>query len=106
MKDYKFIKLVKLGQGEVKKYRAVFRNRKTGREKNIKFGRAGMDDYLGHKDDERKKRFLSRFNKTIKKNINNPLSPMWWSTYLLWNETTYQASFKDIKSRLSKLGYL
>ena len=106
-KDYIFVKVVKL-KGDKKKYSAVFKNRKTGRIRNVKFGSniPYMEDYTIHKDAERKKRFLDRFNKTIKKNINNPLSPMWWSTNLLWNRPSYAASLKDVKIKLKNLGYL
>lgn len=106
--DYKFIKVVKLGKDDKKKFKAVFKNRKTGRERGVKFGSniPFLEDYTIHKDDKRKDNFLKRFSKTIQKQKNNPLSPMFWSLNLLWNKPSYSASLKDTKDKLKNLGYL
>lgn len=108
MVEYKFIKLVKLPSTDKKKYKAIFKNIKSNKEKNIKFGSniPYLEDYTIHKDKKRLNNFLSRFNKTIEKQKNNPLSPMFWSLWLLWNKPSFEASLKDIKEKLKKLGYM
>jgi hypothetical protein len=54
-----------------------------------------MSDYTIHQDDLRKRRFLVRFDKLIKKAEDNPQSAMTLSTMLLWNKKSLQSSFKD-----------
>ena len=46
------------------------------------YGAIGMDDYLIHKDDERRRRFHNRFKNNV--GYNNPKSPLFYSVKLLW----------------------
>lgn len=103
MKEYKFIKLKKLSNDK-KKYMAIFKNNKTGKEKNIKFGASGYSDFTIHKDEKRKELYIKRHKKN--ENWNNPLTSGFWSRWILWNKTTIKDSLKDTKERLNKLGYL
>lgn len=103
MTEYKFIKLKKLNN-DTKKYMAIFKNTKTGREKTVKFGASGMSDYTKHKDDERKQRYIDRHKK--RENWNNPLTAGFWSRWILWNKTSIRESLNDTKNKLKTLGYL
>jgi rhamnogalacturonyl hydrolase YesR len=103
MNDYKFIKLKKLSNDK-KKYMAIFRNNKKGREKNVKFGSSGYSDYTIHRDDKRKELYIKRHKKN--ENWDNPLTAGFWSRWILWNLPTIRDSLKDTKDRLKRLGYL
>jgi len=103
-KDYIFVKVVKL-KGDKKKYSAVFKNSKTGRLRNVKFGATGYSDYTIHKDPERKKLYIARHS-GMGEDWNNPLTAGYWSRWLLWNKPSYTASLKDVKIKLKNLGYL
>ena len=56
-----------------KRYTAVFRDSKSGREKRVNFGDASMENFTIHKDPERRKRYLNRHKS--RENWNDPVSP-------------------------------
>ena len=57
--------------------------------KKIHFGSPKYPDFLIHKDEERKKRYLTRAKKIKNRKgeltFENPESANFWSTHLLWN---------------------
>ena len=65
--------------------RAVF-STDTGREKNVDFGAAGMEDYTQHHDKERRERYRQRHKKDL--DTKDPTRPGYLSYYLLWGEST------------------
>ena len=87
------MKLVKSDRKD-KKYKAIFADGTT-----IHFGAAGMSDYTIHHDDERKERYLKRFDKLIQKFKNDPKAPITLATQILWNKKTISASLADFKKR-------
>ena len=105
MVEYKFIKVSK-SSSKGKKYDALFKNKKTGREKKVSFGSAGMSDYTKNKDPERKKRYISRHKKRENWTSSGVLSAGWWSKHLLWNKPSYSSSLADVKSKLKTAGYI
>ena len=52
-------------------------------KKNIHFGAKMYEDYTTHKNDTRKKSYLSRHTHD---NYTNPLYPSFYATNLLWNK--------------------
>ena len=83
-----------------KKYRMIFYDDDNQRLKIVgytDFGSAGMSDFIQHKDEERKDRWLKRFNKLIDKNKSDPTSAMTLSHLILWNKSTLEASYRDYK---------
>lgn len=78
-----------------KKYMATFIN--NGRKKIVHFGSNGMSDYTKHKDDERKKRYISRHKK--RENWNKPMTAGALSRWILWNKKTLTSSVNDYKKR-------
>jgi hypothetical protein len=50
--------------------------------KLLHFGALGMEDFLDHKDEERKKRFHARFRSNS--GYDNPESGLYYSVRLLW----------------------
>jgi L-rhamnose mutarotase len=67
------------------------------KEKIIKFGEAGAEDYTIHKDDERKKLYISRHEKNENWTKTGIATAGFWSRWLLWNKKTINASLNDIK---------
>ena len=79
-----------------KKFDAVIDGKKT-----ISFGAKGYSDMTQHKDEERKKRYVSRHKKN--ENWKGPKTPGFYAQRLLWNKPTLQASVADLKTNLPKL---
>lgn len=101
--EYKFIKLVKL-KDDKKKYKAVFKNLKTGKEKNVKFGASGYSHYTeGHLDEKRRLNYELRHKKN--ENWNNPLTAGYWSYFYLWKFKTFEKAKNYILKDLKKLGF-
>lgn len=88
------LKLVKITKSpkKDKKYRAIFSS-----GKHTDFGAKGYSDYTKHKDDDRKKRYISRHKKS--ENWRNPTSPGALSRWILWNKKTLSSSISDYKKR-------
>ena len=80
-----------------KKWRMAFETKDHVLLDEVDFGAEGMDDFTTHKDEERKRKFLSRFQKLIKQYENDPSDPMTLSRYILWNQPTIEASLNDYK---------
>ena len=92
------MKLLKLSPStrKGKKYMAILKE-DSGKIHKIHFGALGYQDYTDHKDETRKSSYISRHRTT--ENWNNPLTPGFWSRWLLWNKPTIFASLMDIKDR-------
>ena len=74
--------------------RRIRRRRKIS-TKNIEA--KGMSDFTIHKDEERKKRYLSRHR--ARENWNSPTTAGALSRWILWNKKTKSASIQDFKNR-------
>jgi len=73
----------------------------TNDNKKVYFGAAGYEHFSsGHKDEERKLRYIKRHNNEnwSKSGIN---SAGFWSKHLLWNLPSISASYQDIKKRFN-----
>ena len=75
-----------------KKYRAIFDD-----GTHTDFGATGYEDFTTHKDETRKKLYLSRHRKT--EDWNNYRSPGSLSRWILWNLPSLSASIQDYKKR-------
>ena len=97
MGEYSLVKIVKSTKPE-KKLMAVFKNKKTGREKTVHFGDATMSDYTKHKDKDRRENYRSRHEKDL--NTGDPMRAGFLSYYILWGSSTSQReSIKAYKKR-------
>ena len=65
-----------------KKYNAVFRMPQN-KFKTVSFGSPNMEDYLQHKDVERRDRYLKRHERDLK--TNDPLRAGYLSYYISWS---------------------
>jgi hypothetical protein len=68
-----------------KKYDAKFVG-DSGREKTVRFGAKGMDDYTKTGDKEQRRRYIERHS--ARENFNKPDSPGALSRWILWGEST------------------
>tara|TARA_R110000868_G_scaffold407937_1_gene689946 strand:- start:321 stop:614 length:294 start_codon:yes stop_codon:yes gene_type:complete len=93
---YELISLKPATDGK-KKYMVKLKNKATGREKTIKFGAKGMDDFTKTKDVAQKERYIQRHQKN--ESWTNPATAGFWSKNLLWNKPTVSASLADIKKK-------
>jgi len=91
--------VIKKSTNPKKKYMAVFYDENKKKIKTTHFGAAGMSDYTKHKDQERKKRYLSRHKK--RENWNNYMSAGSLSRYILWGEPTFRSSVNKYKQRFN-----
>jgi len=85
MGEYTLVKIVKSDKPG-KKMMAVFRNKKTGREKVTHFGDATMSDYTKHKNNKRKGKYQSRHAKDL--STGDPTRAGFLSYYILWGKST------------------
>lgn len=90
--------VIKKSNKPEKKLMAVF-TMSNGRTKTVHFGASGMSDYTKHRDDERKKRYLTRHRKN--ENWSAPMTAGALSRWILWNLPTRGASIADYKRRFN-----
>ena len=85
MREYDFVKIVKSDRSG-SDYYAVFKNKKTGRERKTYFGDSSMDHYTIHKDKQRRENYLSRHKRDLR--TNDPTRKGFLSYYILWGPST------------------
>lgn len=76
-----------------KKWMVVVEGRK------IHFGSSKHLDYTLHKDPKRKAAYLVRHRKN--EDWNNPRTPAFWATNLLWNQNSLEDSIRDTENRFN-----
>ena len=92
-KKLKLIKIVK-SPNKDKKYRAYFSD-----GKHTDFGASGYSDFTKHKNEERKKRYITRHKS--RENWKSPKTAGALSRYILWNKTYFRESVDDYKKRFN-----
>lgn len=93
---YDFVSLKRDTDGK-HKWVATIRNKTTNREKRVRFGAVGYDDFTMTGDEERKRLYLQRHSKNEK--WNDIATAGAWSKNLLWNKKSITASLADIKRK-------
>jgi hypothetical protein len=73
----------------------------AGREKTVRIGARGMDDFTKTRDEEQKQRYIRRHAAREDWTASGILSSGFWSRWLLWNKPTLEASKKDVRERFS-----
>lgn len=104
--SFEFIKLVKL-KNDAKKYKAVLLNKDTGREVNVKFGAAGMQDYTKYYKkqgkevaDMKKKAYIARHSKAGEDwTASGKDTAGFYAKHILWSEPTIESSLKKMLKR-------
>lgn len=80
-----------------KKYKVVVSS--NGKKHTIHFGASGYEDFTQHKDEERKKRYITRHES--REDWENPLTAGFWARWILWNKPTVDASLADTRRRFN-----
>jgi hypothetical protein len=71
----------------------------SGREKTIRIGQRGADDFTKTGDEEQKERYIARHEAREDWKLSGILTAGFWSKHLLWNRPTLSASISDTKKR-------
>lgn len=96
---------IKKSDKPAKKLVAIFKNKKTKKEKKVYFGSASNKDYTIYSKDDKakaqkmKKSYIARHK--VQEDWTNPLKAGTLSRYILWNLPTLSASIKDYKKRFN-----
>ena len=95
---YEFVKLVKLQDTDKKKFKVILMNTITGRNKSIKFGANGYENYTsGHLDEKRKASYIARHKKREDWGKSGVDTAGFWSYWFLWKFKTYKDALDYIK---------
>ena len=73
----------------------------TNDNKKNYFGQAGASDFLHHKDEQRKLRYINRHKNNENWNKSGIDTAGFWSRWLLWNLPSIKQSYDDIKKRFN-----
>ena len=93
--DYYFIDIKKSKDPE-KKYDAIFKHKKSGKDKIIPFGNKKIKDFTEHRDVGLKTIYDSK----NKKPHTNLMSVSALNKYILWNKNSIESSVRDYKKYL------
>ena len=83
-----------------KKYNALFRM-EGNKFKTVSFGSKNMEDYLQHKDLDRRERYLKRHAKDLK--TNDPLRAGYLSYYISWSGFNQKGKPTTSKKKLIEM---
>ena len=85
--------IIQKSKNKDKKFTAIIDNKKT-----VHFGDNRYQDFTLHKDDKRKKSYLSRHKHD---KVNNPNFAGFYATNLLWNKPTLKESIVDTNRKFN-----
>ena len=85
--------IIKKSENKDKKFTAIIDNKKT-----VHFGDNRYQDFTLHKDDKRKKSYLSRHKHDYYNDVNYA---GFYSTNLLWNKPTLKESIVDTNRKFN-----
>ena len=70
------------------------------REHHIKFGLKGMSDFLHHKDEERRERYINRHRKREDWTRSGVLTAGFFSRWILWgNSTSLEKNIAEVRNK-------
>lgn len=75
----------------------------NGREKTIRIGAKGMDDFTKTGDESQKARYINRHAAREDWKLSGALSSGFWARWLLWNKESLAASKRDVLERFPSL---
>ena len=90
--------VIKKSNKKDKKYDARIDGKKT-----VSFGAKGYTDYTLSKDKDKKEAYIARHKKN--EDWSDPETAGFYAKHLLWNKPTFQASFKDLKSKFKTINF-
>ena len=85
---------------KTKKYTALIINCRTGRERTVQFGAAGMSDYTIHKDVGRRRNYLRRHGGGKQDWTKGGIHTAgFWSRHLLWSRPSLQQAIRYMERK-------
>ena len=87
--------LLRYSKRKDKKYEIKYSD--NGVIKSIHFGGKGYEDYLIHKDENRKENYIKRHQ--VNEDWSDLTKAGTWSRYILWNKPSLSDSIKDMEKR-------
>ena len=99
-----FVSIKKSDKPE-KKLMAIFRNKKTKKDKQVYFGSSANKDYTIYsksdkvKAEKMKSAYIARH--APRETWDNPVTPGALSRWILWNKPTIKASIADFKKKFN-----
>ena len=75
----------------------------SGREKTVRIGARGMDDFTKTHDEEQKARYIKRHAAREDWRLSGAMSSGFWARWLLWNKDSLGASKRDVLERFPSL---
>jgi len=75
----------------------------SGREKTVRVGARGMDDFTKTGDEAQKARYINRHHSRENWALSGVLSSGFWARWLLWNKESLGASKRDVLERFPSL---
>jgi hypothetical protein len=73
----------------------------SGREKTIRIGQKGADDFTKTGDEEQKDRYIDRHQAREDWKLSGILTAGFWAKHLLWSKPTLRESIIDVKKRFN-----
>ena len=86
-----------------KKFKAIVKDNDS--KKTIHFGQFGASDMTKHGDEKRKERYIARHQKNENWTKSGIHTAGFYSKHLLWNETSFDKSFKDLKKKFPSITF-
>ena len=76
----------------------------TNGQKTVHFGDSNYQDFTQHKDEQRKKNYLSRHGKEDH-TISNALSPAFLARHVLWSEKTVPEAVRKLNRKYNNVHF-
>ena len=76
----------------------------TNGQKTVHFGDSNYQDFTQHKDEKRKKNYLSRHGKEDH-TISNALSPAFLARHVLWSEKSVPQAVRKLNQKYSSVQF-
>ena len=73
----------------------------AGREKTVRVGQRGADDFTKTGDEQQKERYITRHAAREDWKLSGILSSGFWAKHLLWNKPSLRASIADTRERFN-----
>ena len=86
-----------------KKFKAIVED--NDRKKTVHFGQFGASDMTKHGDEKRKERYIARHKKNENWTKSGIDTAGFYSKHLLWNENSFDKSFKDLKKKFPTITF-
>lgn len=91
-----YTQLLKATNGK-NKYTMIFYDHFRKKIKTVNFGAKGYEDFTTHGNIQRKMSYISRHQS--REDFNNPMTSGALSRWILWNQKSISASYKDFRSK-------